>query len=187
MSFKGMSGAIAAAIACIVVQGVVVQLKPEDLGLEEHSPPHVLRFGQEAVELQHPLFPRFYPVESNSVGRKLSIENRKHLARKLYGNVKIQFRLEITVAKLGLYKGRGNPASTVVYAVVSTIGVMGMFAAIVGAMLGVWLDDASADADDEDRYSYWDNGEWDIEGELGWEREYYYSGMREVGCLLYSS
>lgn len=101
--------------------------------------------------------------------------------------VNLQSQIEMTVSKLNLYKGRGTPASRFVYATVSTFGVMGMFSAIVGALLGVWLDEACDDADDDDGFAYWDDGEWDTEGDLGWEREDHYSGMREVGCLLYSS
>lgn len=101
--------------------------------------------------------------------------------------VNLQSQIEMTVSKLSLYKGRGTRTSRFVYAAVSTIGVMGMFSAIVGAMLGVWLDEACDDGDDEDGFAYWDDGEWDTEGDLGWEREEHYAGMREVGCLLYSS
>lgn len=98
--------------------------------------------------------------------------------------VRTQSQIEMTIAKLSHYKGRGSKASRLVYAAVSTVGVMGMFAAIVGTMLGVWLDEACEDADDEDIFSYWDDGEWDHAGDLGWEREEHYAGMREVGCWL---
>jgi hypothetical protein len=95
--------------------------------------------------------------------------------------------MEMTVARLGLYRGHGRRRARAAYAAVSAVGVMGMFAAIVGAMLGVWLDEACEDGDEEDGFSYWDDGEWDLDGDLGWEREEHYAGMREVGGLLYSS
>jgi hypothetical protein len=103
------------------------------------------------------------------------------------GGVSARSRMEMTVARLGLYRGHGRRRARAAYAAVSAVGVMGMFAAIVGAMLGVWLDEACEDGDEEDGFSYWDDGEWDLDGDLGWEREEHYAGMREVGGLLYSS
>lgn len=142
--------------------------------------------GSQALERTHhpqQISSRVLTFQPSSDGRR----------REKYGSdenltlVNLQSQIEMTVSKLNLYKGRGTSASRVVYAAVSTFGVMGMFSAIVGAMLGVWLDEACDDADDDDGFAYWDDGEWDTEGDLGWEREDHYSGMREVGCLLYSS
>lgn len=99
--------------------------------------------------------------------------------------VSTQARIEMTVARLGIERGKKRLPKRGVFAAVSGIGVVGMYAAIVGAMLGVWLDEVSEDADDADGYSYWDCGE-GADNEAGWEREDHYAGMREVGGQLYS-
>lgn len=108
-------------------------------------------------------------------------------AKNLWTNetVSDQSRIEMRVAKVGEYRGRSPGLSRVSYALVSGVGVMGMFAAIVGSMLGVWLDETTDESEDSDGYCFWDDGEWDIGGDVGWEREQHYAGMRELGSLLH--
>lgn len=100
--------------------------------------------------------------------------------------VSTQARVEMTVARLGIGRAKGKLQKRGVFAAVSGMGVIGMYAAIVGAMVGVWLEEVNEDADDDDGFSYWDNIE-DTEEDMGRERERHYGGMREVGGLLYSS
>lgn len=95
-----------------------------------------------------------------------------------------QARIEMRITRAGEYRGRSPGLSRVSYALVSGVGVMGMFAAIVGSMLGVWLDETTDESDDGDSYCFWDDGEWDVDDDAGWEREQHYAGMRELGSLM---
>jgi hypothetical protein len=111
--------------------------------------------------------------------------------RTIYSNVSTQARVETSIARLGSYRGRVRKRDGWVFAGVSGIGIVGMFSAIVGAMIGLWLDEASEDADDGDHFCFWEeatshgNERSDID-DIGAEREEHYSNMRAAGCLLYS-
>jgi hypothetical protein len=101
-------------------------------------------------------------------------------------------RVEISMAKLGSHRGSGKGRNGWLYAAVSGVGIVGMFAAIVGAMIGLWLDEASEDGEEEDQFCYWDVAEAEIEtsaglvAAVGAEREEHYMQMRAAGGLLYS-
>lgn len=99
--------------------------------------------------------------------------------------VSAQARIEMRIAKAGVYRGLSPGVSRFANAFVSGLGVMGMFSAIVGSMLGVWLDETADHSDDSDGYCYWDYEEWDVDGDVGWEREQHYAGMRELGSLIH--
>lgn len=58
------------------------------------------------------------------------------------------------------------------------LGILGMFAAIVGALLGPCLADTGDDDADEDRFCYWaQDGD---DEPLGQEREHIYASLRLV-------
>jgi hypothetical protein len=101
-------------------------------------------------------------------------------------------RVEISMAKLGSHRGSGKGRNGWLYAAVSGVGIVGMFAAIVGAMIGLWLDEASEDGEEEDQFCYWDVADGEIEtsagpiAAVGAEREEHYMQMRAAGGLFYS-
>lgn len=56
---------------------------------------------------------------------------------------------------LSFYEGTGRGHTRVVHLFVTLLGVYGMFAAILGALLTPWLVDAGNIDLDDDRFSYW--------------------------------
>jgi hypothetical protein len=63
----------------------------------------------------------------------------------------------LTLARLRAHKGPLSHRHRLAQALVSSVGIVGMFAAIVGAMLGLWLDEAGdSDEDGDDGFRYWD-------------------------------
>lgn len=64
-------------------------------------------------------------------------------------------RIRHILQRLSRYEGSGRGSARVVHAVVSMIGVLGMFSAIVGAIAGPWVADTADDTIDDDRFSYW--------------------------------
>lgn len=64
-------------------------------------------------------------------------------------------RIRHILQRLSRFEGSGRPSVRVVHAAVSMIGVLGMFSAIVGAIVGPWVADTADDTIDEDRFSYW--------------------------------
>jgi hypothetical protein len=65
-------------------------------------------------------------------------------------------RAELVLARLRAFKGPVRARSRGVHALVSAVGIVGMFAAIAGAMLGLWLDEAIDSEDEGECFSYWD-------------------------------
>jgi hypothetical protein len=66
----------------------------------------------------------------------------------------------LTLARLRAHKGPASHRHRLAQALVSAVGIVGMFAAIVGAMLGLWLEEAGdSDDDGEDGFRYWDVSE----------------------------
>jgi hypothetical protein len=66
-------------------------------------------------------------------------------------------RAELVLARLRAFKGPIRARCRGVQALVSAVGVVGMFAAIAGAMLGLWLDEAIESEDEGECFSYWDD------------------------------
>lgn len=180
MRLRAASAVVGGTLLAAAAHAVAVQKLLSDTGGKSQSESQ----AHERSQPSHPFVPQGLTFYSHGDHFRM---REKQSSAENPTSTNLRSHIEMTVSKLNLYKGRGTPASRLVYATVSTFGVMGMFSAIVGAMLGVWLDEACDDADDDDGFAYWDDGEWDTEGDLGWEREDHYSGMREVGCLLYSS
>lgn len=96
--------------------------------------------------------------------------------RDTVGRVHDRAQAELTVARLAAFRGSGTATARGAHAFVSALGVLGMFAAIVGAMLGLWLDEAGdGDDDDADGFCYWES---DMDADDGAEREAHYGVMR---------
>lgn len=73
-------------------------------------------------------------------------------------------RVQHVVARLSFYDGYGNGNAGFTHVGVSVVGIVGMFAAIVGALLGPWLADGGDEGMDEDGFSFWagDDDEADV-------------------------
>lgn len=59
------------------------------------------------------------------------------------------------VHRLATFSGGERGIARLIHLIVSLLGVLGMFSAIVGAFLGPWLTDTGDGPLDEDGFSYW--------------------------------
>lgn len=99
--------------------------------------------------------------------------------------VSSKIRAMIIIARLGVHdKATSSRSKRIANAFVSGIGISGMFAALVGALFGTWLDETRRDSAQEGyMFVFWDKSDpFEDEGE---EREEYYAPMRESGIFLF--
>lgn len=66
-----------------------------------------------------------------------------------------QQRSRHIMLRLSHFSGSGKGFARIAHVVVSLVGIIGMFSAIVGALIGPWLADTGEDGMDEDRFAYW--------------------------------
>lgn len=84
------------------------------------------------------------------------------------------------VYRLSRFSGTGRGASRISNVIVSCVGIIGMFSAIVGALIGPWLAEIRESSDDE-RFTFWVNEEEEEENNehiCGFSREEKYSFHR---------
>lgn len=81
------------------------------------------------------------------------------------------------MSRLSSYPGPGRGPSRVIHAFVSMIGILGMFAAVTGALFGPWIAEGE---EDEDGFQFWDTCEGEYGKETGCEREEQYRLLRLV-------
>lgn len=86
--------------------------------------------------------------------------------------------LRFSIIRLANYDGAGRGFACYAHIAVSMLGILGMFAAIVGALLGPSLADTDDDDSDEDRFRYWaQDGD---DEPCGQKREQIYASLRLV-------
>lgn len=86
--------------------------------------------------------------------------------------------LRFSIIRLASYDGSGRGFARYAHITVSMLGILGMFAAIVGALLGPCLAGTGEDDMDEDRFCYWaQDGD---DEPCGREREEIYANLRLV-------
>lgn len=64
-------------------------------------------------------------------------------------------RIRHVLRRLSFYQGAGRGFARAVHVAVSLIGIFGMFAAIVGALLAPWMTEAGNSVVDDDQFVYW--------------------------------
>eukprot|EP00177_Eucheuma_denticulatum_P008073 GFKZ01014708.1.p1 GENE.GFKZ01014708.1~~GFKZ01014708.1.p1 ORF type:complete len:148 (+),score=10.73 GFKZ01014708.1:328-771(+) len=86
--------------------------------------------------------------------------------------------LRFSIIRLAGYEGSGRGLSRYTHLALSMLGILGMFAAIVGALLGPCLADTSDHDIDEDNYFFW--AQEDDLLRCGLDREQLYARLRLV-------
>ncbi|KAI0561430.1 hypothetical protein FGB62_82g063 [Gracilaria domingensis] len=64
-------------------------------------------------------------------------------------------RVQHILQRLSRFDGRARGSVRIVHACVAMIGILGMFSAILGALVAPWLNETGDDGLEEDRFSYW--------------------------------
>lgn len=64
-------------------------------------------------------------------------------------------RIKHVLIRLSYYNGGGRGSARILHIVVSLIGIYGMFAAVMGALLAPWLVEAGNSILDDDQFVYW--------------------------------
>jgi len=89
-------------------------------------------------------------------------------------------RVWMIIFRLSIYEGNGCGFARVAHVAVSIIGILGMFSAILGAVLGQWVTDPRDDALEEESFAYWvvEEDDEDGDGTCGSIREEQYKLLR---------
>lgn len=74
-------------------------------------------------------------------------------------------RILHVLRRLSYYNGAGRGIAKVTHVVVSLVGIFGMFAAVIGALLAPWLVEAGNSVVDDEGFVYWMRADEDEEDE----------------------